>query len=56
MSYFIGLMGMWLFCDGWMSVAIYIGKEGQGWLKDHSIRIIRCFCGIVLMVMGFYGI
>ena len=53
MSYIIGLMGCWLFCDGWMSISIYLDRPGQSWKKDHSIRIIRCLMGIALMVMGW---
>ncbi len=52
MSYFIGLIGMWLFCDGWMSISIYRDRSGQSWLWDHSIRVIRSLMGVVLMVLG----
>lgn len=52
MNYFIGLVGMWLFCDGWISLALYIGRPEQHWIKDHSIRIIRMILGVFLMVAG----
>jgi len=51
-GYFLGLIGCWLFCDGWMSISIYINREGQTWKKDHSIRIIRALLGVALMVLG----
>ncbi len=49
-AYIFGMLGMWLLCDGWFSLSLYIGKPGQGWLKDHSIRIIRIAVGVVLIV------
>lgn len=52
MNYAIGLAGMWLFTDGWFSLATYIGRPEQRWLKDHSIRIIRMLLGVFLMVAG----
>ena len=62
MSYFIGLIGMWVFSDGAYSIALYLNapsfrkNERQSWRKDHAIRVIRVLCGVALMVMGFYGI
>jgi hypothetical protein len=52
--YAIGLMGMWLFCDGWMSLSIYLKymPEKQSWGNDHLIRIIRIIIGVALMVIG----
>ena len=52
MGYWLGIIGMWIFCDGWISLALYI-PEKQSWLRDHSIRIIRCLLGIVLMWLGY---
>ena len=48
-TYIIGLLGMWLFCDGIVSVKLY-WKES--WLSCHSIRLVRIGIGIVLMVYG----
>lgn len=53
-GYWLGLTGMWLFCDGWISLSLYIGKPNQSWLKDHVIRVIRLLIGIWLMVIGYY--
>lgn len=33
---------------------MYIGKPGQSWLYDHSIRAVRIAIGIALMVAGAY--
>ena len=52
LDYLIGLAGMWLFCDGIISLHMYIGRDGQSWIGDHSIRIIRIAIGIALMVAG----
>jgi len=52
MGYAIGLMAMWLFCDAWISLSLYIGRPGQTWAKDHSIRVIRGLVAIALMVIG----
>lgn len=61
MGYIIGLTGMWLFCDGIISIRLYLttvdetGKRIQNWRFDHSIRVIRSLIGIALMVMGAMG-
>ncbi len=52
MNYVLRLMGVWFFPDGWFSLACYIGKPGQSWIKDHSIRVIRMGLGILLIVIG----
>ena len=54
MRYAIGLVGMWIFTDGIISIKLYLGTE-QTWTNDHSIRIIRCLCGVFLMVVGAIG-
>ena len=57
-SYVIGLLGMWLFCDGIISIRLYFtardetGAKTQSWKYDHSIRVIRCLAGVALMVIG----
>jgi len=48
-DYIIGLLGMWLFCDGIISIRLY---PEQSWLKDHSIRLIRIAIGIYMMALG----
>ena len=58
MPYTLGLIGMWIFTDGIISIRLYLntpdptGKKLQNWKYDHSIRLIRCLCGIALMVIG----
>ena len=58
MGYIIGLIGMWLFCDGIISIRVYLntvnetGKKIQNWKYDHSIRLIRMLLGIALMIIG----
>ena len=57
-GYLTGLIGMWLFCDGVISIRIYLntvdetGKRIQDWKYDHSIRLIRSLLGVTLMVIG----
>jgi len=57
-NYIIGLFGMWLFCDGIISIKIYLntvdetGKRIQSWRYDHPIRIIRILIGIALMILA----
>lgn len=53
-AYVLGLAGMWVLCDGWFSLNLYIGKPGQSWVRDHSIRLIRCAVGLALMAIGAY--
>ena len=58
MNYLIGLAGMWIFCDGLISIRLYLntldetGKRLQNWRMDHSIRVIRCLIGLLMMVAG----
>jgi len=58
-SYGLGLAGMWLLCDGLISIRLYLnakdesGKRTQSWKYDHSIRLIRLVIGIGLMVAGW---
>jgi len=61
-DYIIGLMGMWLLCDGLISIRIYLntldetGKRLQNWKYDHSIRIIRMMGGLVLMIVSAWRV
>lgn len=48
-NYLIGLSGMWLLCDGLISIRLY---PKQSWIHDHSIRLLRCFIGLFLIVVG----
>ncbi len=50
-GYVTGLLGLWLFCDGLVSIRLYINTP-QTWLHDHSIRLLRIGIGIALMIMG----
>jgi len=48
-DYLTGLLGMWLACDGIISIRLYLE---QSWLKDHSIRLIRIAIGVYMIVIG----
>ena len=56
--YSLGIIGMWLFCDGIISIRLYLstpdasGKHLQCWKYDHSIRLIRSLLGLVLIIFG----
>jgi len=52
-DYIIGLMGMWLFCDGIISVKLY---WRENWITCHSIRLIRIIIGVALMIMAAPGV
>ena len=58
LSYAIGLVGMWIVCDGIISIRLYLkakdetGKRAQSWKHDHSIRLARIGCGIFLIIAG----
>jgi len=49
-------IGMWILADSVASLYTYTGKgekaQGQSWFRDHSLRVVRGICGIVLMVIG----
>ena len=52
-------IGTWLFSDGVYSLLLYLGQPGidgkkqQGWLRDHSIRILRIILAIVIIIIGY---
>ena len=51
-------IGVWLFCDGIISIRLYLtakdetGKRVQSWKYDHSIRLLRIILGIALVYLG----
>jgi len=49
------VIGTWIFCDGLASLYTYTAKERSGtqtWLRDHSLRVLRCVLGIVTVIIG----
>ena len=55
MNYWLGVIGTWIVADGFASLWAYTyGKrsEGQSWLKDHSLRILRMLLGIIIILIG----
>lgn len=57
MNYAVGLIGVWIISDSIYSYVLYAHSQSwrgdrQTWLKDHSIRLVRAICGIVLIVIG----
>ena len=52
-SYWLSLIGCWLFCDSIISLTLYIGKPDEQWIKNHSIRLIRGILSIILMYFGY---
>ena len=55
-GYIVGLAGCWIFADGISSLYTYTGDspkaKGQKFWRDHSLRIIRCLVGILLIKLG----
>lgn len=56
MNYWIGIIGTWVLADGVASLYVYTSDahkaKGQSWLKDHSLRLLRCGLGITLIIIG----
>jgi uncharacterized membrane protein HdeD (DUF308 family) len=54
MNILLAVLGTWLFCDGIFSIAISTRyyPQGQSWLYDHSIRILRVVVGLVIIGCG----
>ncbi len=48
----IAIGGTWIFSDAWYSLALYLGKPDEKWLKNHSIRAIRAIWGAVFILLG----
>ena len=52
--YWLGVIGTWILADGVASLWHYTGpaKENQSWKRDHSLRILRCILGVILIYIG----
>ncbi len=53
-GYFLGIIGCWLLCDGWISLNLYWRNKEQTFWRDHIIRVIRMAIGVSLMITGYY--
>jgi hypothetical protein len=55
MNYWIGIIGTWVLADAVSSLWAYTDGERaktQTWKHDHSLRIVRALCGLVLIIIG----
>ena len=58
MNTILGAIGAWIVADGIISIRLYLhakgedGKRLQNWRYDHSIRLIRILCGLVVIIIG----
>lgn len=50
--YTVGLLAMWIFCDGIASLWAYWHDPKQTFWRDHFLRVVRMLIGIALMVLG----
>ena len=48
----VKLCGIWLFSDALFSLALYIGKPGELWFKNHGVRLLRLVIGVALVMYG----
>jgi len=58
MNYWLGVIGTWVLADGVASLYTYTTGDksnGQSWVKDHSLRLLRCCLGLALIVMGAFN-
>ena len=54
-KYWLGVIGTWIVCDGISSLYTYTSperKNGQSWLRDHSLRCLRILLGAIIIVIG----
>jgi hypothetical protein len=55
----LALIGMWIITDGLISIRLYLntvnetGKRLQNWKYDHSIRLLRVLCGLLVIGIGY---
>jgi hypothetical protein len=54
MNYWLGVIGMWFVCDGIISLSLYLPTT-QTWRRDHWVRAVRLWLGLVLIGMGWGG-
>jgi len=55
-SFFLGVIGTWILCDGIASLYTYTMTDkakGQTWQADHIFRIWRMVLGIAVGYIGF---
>lgn len=43
------LIGLWLICDGIISLVTHLPDRRQTWTNDHSVRVIRVIMGLMLV-------
>lgn len=46
------VMGAWLLSDSIWSIFYYLGRENETFWRNHSVRIVRGFLAIILIVIG----
>lgn len=51
-GYFVGLGGMFIFCDGLASLWAYLPSKRETWRRNHGLRLVRCLFGIGFMCAG----
>lgn len=54
----LGIFGTWILGDGIYSLVLYTDRrdsraQGQSWLRDHWLRLLRIIIGLALMAMGW---
>ncbi len=42
-------MGLWMACDGVISLFVHLPDKRQTWTNDHSVRVLRTVIGLLLM-------
>ena len=52
LAYITGLIGVWIFADGFASLWAYLPNKKETWLRNHSLRLVRCGFGIALIIIG----
>ena len=51
-AYTIGCIGIWMVADGVASLWTYLPHRKETFWRNHFLRLVRSFLGLVLVVIG----
>lgn len=57
MNYWLGVIGTWIFADGFASLWAYTGNGSkETFWRNHSLRILRCVLGLIIIAIGYINV
>ena len=53
-AYLLGIIGTWMIADGVASLWAYLPKKEETFWRNHFLRLVRSFLGLLVIVIGIY--